>query len=267
MPERLTGFLGMPRGNFLPQIMVAPNGARRTKDDHPNLPITIPELVSDAIACHKAGADAIHVHVRDIKGQHTLDIGLYREVMKELETTVPNMLVQLTTESAGIYSPSEQRDILPKLGAQSVSVAIREFLADGECESAGRAYHQTFEKGTDIQHILYTMQDIDLLARMITKDIVPSARLQILLVMGTYGGIPARFEDLEPLLSHVDKEIPNTELAVCAFGRQETRILSTTLKQGHNIRVGFENNLYHDNGEIAKDNASRVAEVLRFISD
>ncbi|MCY4495536.1 MAG: 3-keto-5-aminohexanoate cleavage protein, partial [Acidimicrobiaceae bacterium] len=143
--------------------MVAPNGARRTKADHPNLPITIAELVSDAIACYQAGAQAIHAHVRDQSGHHTLELGLYRELIQEMAIAVPDMLVQLTTESAGKYSPSSQRKILTNLEADSVSVAIREFLADDELDSASRAYHQALEQGINVQHILYDRNDIDLL--------------------------------------------------------------------------------------------------------
>ena len=256
----------MLRSKNLPRIMVAPNGARRSKESHPNLPITISELVTDAIACYQVGAEAIHVHIRDSQGRHTLDIGLYQEVMQEMKIAVPDMLVQLTTESAGIYSPSDQRDILTRLKAKSVSVAIREFLADDELELARTAYHQAFESGTDLQHILYTRKDIVQLAKMVEAKIVPSKRLQILLVMGSYEGNPAKLEDLEPLLGYVDKEIPDTDLALCAFGRQETRILSTALRLGQKIRVGFENNLYNINGEVAADNASRVAEVFDYYS-
>ncbi len=252
------------RGNMLPRIMVAPNGARRSKVDHPNLPITIAELVTDAIACQQAGAKAIHAHVRDESGRHTLDIGLYRELTQEMAIAVPDMLVQLTTESAGIYKPSEQRRILTKLEANSVSVAIREFLADDELDSASQVYYHALEKGTDIQHILYDRSDIDLLARMVVAKIIPSTSLQVLLVMGSYIKSPAKLEDLSPLLSYVEKVIPGTDLAICAFGIQETQILSQTLKIGHKIRVGFENNLHNFDGQIALDNASRVAEVLQF---
>lgn len=249
---------------MLPRIMVAPNGARRSKADHPNLPITITELVTDAEACQQAGAEAIHAHVRDKSGQHSLDIGLYRELMQEMKIAVPDMLVQLTTESAGIYNPSDQRKILTELDTTSVSVAVREFLADDELESASRVYHHVLERGTDIQHILYDRNDIDLLARMVATKTIPSTRLQVLLVMGSYFNCPAKLEDLSPLLSYVDKVIPGTDLAICAFGIQETQILSQTLKIGHKIRVGFENNLHNIDGQIAPDNASRVAEVLHF---
>ena len=35
----------------LPSLMVAPNGARRSKSDHPALPVTLPEIVATARAC------------------------------------------------------------------------------------------------------------------------------------------------------------------------------------------------------------------------
>ena len=40
--------------------MVAPNGARKTKNDHPNLPISISEIVEEAF---NAGAHAIELGV------------------------------------------------------------------------------------------------------------------------------------------------------------------------------------------------------------
>ena len=43
----------------LPEIMVAPNGARRTTADHPALPVTIPQTVATAKACFEAGAGAL----------------------------------------------------------------------------------------------------------------------------------------------------------------------------------------------------------------
>ena len=57
--------------------MVAPNGARKTKNDHPNLPISVSEIVQEAVNCFNEGANAIHAHVRDKKGDHCLDVGLY----------------------------------------------------------------------------------------------------------------------------------------------------------------------------------------------
>ena len=67
--------------------MVAPNGARPMKKDHPKVPITISEIVETGKECFKAGANAIHFHMRDKKGQHVLDSGLCNEALKELVTS------------------------------------------------------------------------------------------------------------------------------------------------------------------------------------
>ena len=80
-------------------IMVAPNGARRNQLDHHGLPITIAQTVLAAAACQGAGASVLHGHIRDEQGRHSLDIGLYKELIAEMAIGVPDMLVQITTEA------------------------------------------------------------------------------------------------------------------------------------------------------------------------
>ena len=87
----------------LPKLMVAPNGARKIKKDHPEIPLTIEETVEVAKKTYVAGAGAIHLHVRDKNGDHVLDAGLYKEALKELENKVPKMHIQVTTEAVGKY--------------------------------------------------------------------------------------------------------------------------------------------------------------------
>ena len=62
--------MGFYQPEKLPKLMVAPNGARKIKKDHPAVPLTISETVETAKSCYKAGAGAIHLHVRDKEGQH-----------------------------------------------------------------------------------------------------------------------------------------------------------------------------------------------------
>ncbi len=49
---------------------------------------------------------------------------------------------------------------------------------------------------------------------------------------------------------------------VCAFGCEETACLLAATAVGGDCRVGFENNLWYPNGDIAADNAERVTEVV-----
>ena len=247
----------------LPRVMVAPNGARRTKADHPMLPITISETVEAAKACFAAGAEGLHAHVRDKDGAHSLDIGRYRELLRRMQLEVPDMLAQVTTESVGVYSPSVQRDLLKRLRPAAASVAIREMLSDGDRKAAREAYCSALEAGTSIQHILYDERDIRSLKLATEDGTVPSDQMQALLVLGAYAdNRPARIEELEPMLDLVKASLPEADLAVCAFGVKETAILREVLQRGGKIRVGFENNLHSENGSPATDNAARVIDVL-----
>ncbi|MGO8085386.1 3-keto-5-aminohexanoate cleavage protein, partial [Rhizobium leguminosarum] len=65
-------------------IAVAPNGGRKTKLDHPNLPLKAAELAETAVRCKEAGEAMIHVHVRKKEGSHLLDADAYREVMSAI---------------------------------------------------------------------------------------------------------------------------------------------------------------------------------------
>jgi uncharacterized protein (DUF849 family) len=51
----------------------------------------------------------------------------------------------------------------------------------------------------------------------------------------------------------------------CAFGREETACLLVAAALGGDIRVGFENSLWHADGRLASDNAERVAEIVALI--
>lgn len=142
-------------------IMVAPNGARRTKADHPALPMTADELAETARQCLAAGAAAIHVHVRDTSGRHTLDAALYRDAIAAIrERTQGVMAIQITTEAVGLYSPREQMDLVRALHPVSVSIGLREIISDGEAEPA-RFFAWAGREGIAVQHILYDRADLD----------------------------------------------------------------------------------------------------------
>lgn len=252
----------MSRLAILPAIMVAPNGARRGKADHPALPVTISEIVEAAGSCHAAGAGAIHAHVRDADGAHVLDAGLYRELIAEMAQAVPGMAVQITTEAAGRYCPGAQRALLRELTPEGVSISLSEMLSDGDRAAARRSYHALVEAGVAVQHILYDATQVAALADEMAAGTLPAAGLQVLYVLGRYtAGQQSEAGMLSPFLETAHSAGLRPDWAVCAFGQAETMCLQHALSLGGKARVGFENNLHMANGSIAPDNAARVREI------
>lgn len=248
---------------FLPRVMVAPNGARRTKDDHPALPVTIAETVTAAATAFAAGAGALHAHVRDERGRHSLDAGLYRELIAEMARNVPGMPVQITTEAAGRFSAQVQRAVVREVRPEGVSVALREMWpGPGPDPEARRFYLWAEDEGIAVQHILYAPEDAARLSSMVEAGWLPG-RVQCLFVLGSYAPErDGRPEHLRAFLQALAPPGPQPDWAACAFGPAETACLLEAARLGGKIRIGFENNLTGEDGRPATDNAARVREVL-----
>ncbi len=254
----------MSRLSVLPPVMVAPNGARLTRADHPAIPVTIAETVATAAACFAAGAGAIHAHVRDADGVHVLDPGLYAELLAEMARAVPDMAVQVTTESQGRYSPEEMRAAVQGLQPDGISVAVREMLAEGETLAAQRFYGDMADRDIPVQHILFDTTDAGRLADLIRSGWLPPGRPQVLFVLGRYAvpeGVPP--QTIPAFLDTLARGgVTEADWAVCAFGTRETDALAEAFRLGGKARVGFENSLLRADGSVARDNAQRVADIV-----
>ena len=246
----------------LPSLMVAPNGARKIKKDHPAVPLTIKETVETAKACYSAGAGAIHLHVRDENGQHVLDAGLYIEALRELENQVPKMHIQVTTEAVGKYTPDDMRKLAYDVVPPGASIGIAELIPSRKPENEDvKLYKYLTEAGTKIQHILYKPDDIDLLIDLLNKSNIPIENSWCLFVIGHYTGKISYPENIPPFLKKMEEYKIKLDWSICAFGKEEIGCLEKAVSLGGKIRVGLENSLFMPNGEIAPDNQSKVAVV------
>ena len=167
--------------------MVAPNGARKTKLDHPALPISIEETVKEAVRCHSAGATVLHAHVRGKQNEHVLDVGLYRELIAEMNQQTPDMLVQITTEAVGIYSIEQQVACVQTLVPEMTSIALREISSNySEPDTAQTFFTWTETAGVHIQHILYSVEDLSHFIQYRQQGIIPDSQRCVLFVLGRY---------------------------------------------------------------------------------
>ncbi|MCF6326177.1 MAG: 3-keto-5-aminohexanoate cleavage protein [Devosiaceae bacterium] len=253
-----------------PQIFVAPNGARKSKQDHPSLPMTIDEIVTTAKTCFEAGATGLHAHVRDEKGKHILDAGLYGELIGEMELKVPAMGVQITTEAVGIYNPAEQRELVRAIRPKMVSVSMAEMFEDDDLAAVSRFYYWAKEENIEIQHIVYSAEEFLLLSRKMLLGTIPARQKSVLFVLGRYEknqqSNPAMLQPFLDVLKSL-RQGDEWRFMVCAFGRGETDCLVAAAKAKGDCRVGFENNFLHRDGVIARDNADRVLALKQALEE
>lgn len=243
-------------------IAVAPNGGRRTKADHPALPMTPEELARTAAECLDAGAAMIHVHVRDRDGKHLLDAEAYRQAIGAIRAEVRDRLViQITTEALGQYDPDQQMEVVRAVRPEAVSLALREVLpsSSGEATLAGFLQWLKMERIAP-QFILYDPSEALLLDDLRKRGVVPYEEPPVLYVLGRYTvnqtSLP---RDLLPFLAEGQPRFPR--FMVCAFGRFEADCTVAGALFGGGLRVGFENNLFLPDGRMADGNGDLVATV------
>ena len=244
--------------------LCCPNGARRGKGDHARIPLTAAELAAEAEAVADAGAHALHLHVRDADGKHSLDAKIYRQALDAIRARVgERLVVQVTTESVGIYAPEQQMAVIRELVPPCASVAIRELIREPAHEQVAAEFFAWGHKaGVGLQFIVYESAEVVRLAKLQASGVVPIDKPHALFVLGRKDGM-SNPRDLLPFVNAWPAAWPWT---ACAFGRTEPLCLAAAVALGGHVRVGFENNLLAPDGTAARDNAAAVANILQLIA-
>lgn len=240
-------------------IMAAPNGARRSKADHPALPISASDLAECAQQLVDAGVSVLHLHVRDAEGRHTLDPARYREAIRAIRRQVGSSLVlQATTEAVGRYTHKEQVACVRELEPEAVSLALRELCPDEASEAeAGRFFEWLVRERIWPQYILYTPEEVRRFDALRRRGLFAEEAPFCLFVLGRYSdrleGDPG---ELDAMLSVAD--CSRFPWAVCCFGQYELDAMLAATRVGGHVRIGFENNLVLSSGQPARNNAELI---------
>jgi 3-keto-5-aminohexanoate cleavage enzyme len=241
-------------------IAVAPNGARKQKSDHPALPITASELADTALSCKDAGACMIHLHVRDKQGKHLLDIEAYRVATQAIRSAVGSeLIIQVTTEAVGVYSIDQQIAVIKGLKPEAVSIAVREFCGCADqLEKAAHFFAWLHKERICPQYIIYSVEDAIAFRRLRKSGIILGDSVAVLFVLGK---TPATSNEMN-LMAMIEAAGSPIVWSVCAFGAEEGNRMFEAAKLGGHARVGFENNTQLINGDVARDNADLVAQLV-----
>lgn len=244
-------------------LAVAPNGARKTKEDHPALPMTIEEIAQEAKVCLDAGAGMIHLHVRDELGHHSLSVDIYQRAIEAVKIATDNqMLIQVTTEAVGKYSPDEQFGMIHVVNPDAVSIAIREI---GKLDELDIFENFDLMRENNIlpQLILYNETDLAKYQYWLDEGILPGNAYPVLLVLGkSHAQGSFQLSDLQNKL-----EFPASNVMVCAFGDEEFAAGKLAIDHDWHVRLGFENNQLLKNGEEASCNADLIMQMAEYIKE
>ena len=276
-------------------ITAALTGSIHTPSMSPYLPVTPEQLISEAVAVHKAGGAVAHVHVRDPEtGMPNADQEIYREIATEIKRQCDLILCFTTGGKLGepvenrVRVASTLKPELTTLNAGSLNFAlfhivdgVKEWKYDWEkayLESTDdfifpntfktmRQYVETmYANGAKPEFEIYDTGMINNLAFLINKGVVKRP-VYLQFVLGILGGIPATLENLVFLLDTAKKQIGDFEFSVCAAGKNQFPMCTASLLLGGHARVGLEDNLYLEKDVLAKSSGEQVAKIIRIAKE
>ena len=273
-------------------ITAALTGSIHTPTMSPYVPHTPKEIADEALRCYEAGAAVCHIHARDPEtGMPVSKMELYEEMLDIIKSR-SNGVVCITT-GGGLGMTIEQRvepvtrfkPELASFNAGSLNFALfhaldkfKEFKFDWEPQylamsedfifpntfKSMREFSVTFsENGTKPEFEVYDSAMINNVAFMIERGYPIKKPVYIQFVMGVLGGITPGSENLLFLVNYAKRLIGDFEFSVCVAGRDQFPMCTQSLLLGGNVRVGLEDNLFLDKGNLAKSSAEQVEKIAR----
>lgn len=240
-------------------IMSAPNGARRQKQDHPKIPITPDEMAECAAQILSAGSSILHLHVRDDRNLHSLDVNRYQKSIEAIHDMVGNdLIIQATTESVGIYTRYQQMEMVKNLKPEAVSLALRELCPTDYDINDFESFNKWMKSECIFpQYILYNEEDYYRFEKYRKIGIFQDDSPFVLFVFGSYHHKNSLSENHNEKMQKISSST-SFPWAVCGFDTNEKQCVQHAILNGGHIRVGFENNLWQDENIMLNDNAEMV---------
>jgi uncharacterized protein (DUF849 family) len=251
-------------------ITVAPTGAETTKDDCPQLPTTLEELVDTAVRCEAAGAGMIHVHIRDGEHRPTLDLGRLTETVHALHEAT-DLVVQLST-GGSVHDPLDDRlkvlDAAPD--SCSLTMGTTNFGDDvflNPWPFVCDLYQLSQEREVVPEFELFDLGQVAALHRLLGRYGLPyGGKVHVDLVMGVPGGMPGTADALVAAVAALPAE--TTSWSATGIGRSTLAVALASLSKGGHLRVGMEDVLTLAKGVPVEHNdqlVSRAAELGRVV--
>ena len=252
-------------------ITVAPTGAELAKEDFPQLPTTLEELVETAQACEGAGAAMVHLHIRDAEHRPTLDQGYLKAAVDALREQT-SLVIQLST-GGSVHDPLDRR--LTVLDAEpdscSLTCGTTNFGDDVFLNPWGfmsDLYVQAQEREVVPEFELFDLGHVHALRRLLDTHGLPfGGRVHVDFVTNVPGGMPGTPAALMAGVQMLPPEV--TSWAATGIGRAHLPMMAAALSGGGHLRVGMEDNVVFSRGVQVQHNrelverAAHLAEVMQ----
>lgn len=253
-------------------ITVAPTGSVTTGEETPYLPITPEEVVEETVRSYDAGAALVHLHARDPRtGKPTGNVEVFRSYVEGIRSRCP-IIIQITSGGGAIgLGLSYEERLKPVIQLRPDSASL-----NAGSMNFGRKLFPNLPEA--MEHFASTMAALGVMPEFEIYDLSMVQNVDVWIrrpalvpppyhnsfVMGVVGGIPPTVKNLVLLA----EALPAGDTwQVIGIGRHEFTLGAAAILLGGNLRVGFEDNVYLSEGELARSNAELVEKAARIVRE
>lgn len=256
-------------------VTVATTGAFQGKEANPNLPLQPDEIAQSTYEAWNEGASVVHIHAREREtNKPTSDPEILNEIDQRIREQKCDIIIQHST--ALDYMPRLDKDkkikaiemnpemasldiTVPRMidfgGKESIYITTLDEIEYGAKDMLERGVKPELEVFNPV-----LMEDTYHLIEkgLLTKPYWFSFVLGMRRINRSYMGYSPRL-----LLQLVDALPPDSMFSVMGVGNDELPATTQSILLGGHVRVGFEDNIYYNKGELATNNAQLVARAIR----
>ncbi|PLW77118.1 3-keto-5-aminohexanoate cleavage protein [Cohaesibacter celericrescens] len=250
-------------------ISAALTGAMTPKDANENIPLTPEEIAQDAYLCWKAGAAAVHLHMRDDEGLGTMDPAKFAKTI-ELIRAYDDCDVVINCTTSGDHRANDDQRMEAVRTVDGIEIASYDagsfnWMPGGIFANSpkflGELGEAMIDRGVKPEVEIFDAGMLGVADYFVGEGKI-KAPVHYQLCLGVLGAMPATVENLLYLQSKLPK---GSTWSAFGIGRAHMPILYTTLALGGHIRVGLEDNIYFSKGVKASNEqlVKRAADAIR----
>lgn len=228
------------------------NGAR-TPDQHPGLPVTPDQLAAEALAAHRAGAKAVHMHPKTGDGVDSLLPDTVAAAVSAVRQSAPGLPLGVTTGFWALPDPDE------RLKAVKSWTVLPDFASVNWHEPGSEELaHVLLEKGLGVEVGIFRA---DAAASWARSDIAPHC-LRVMIELPGDGDTSTA----DDLLSRVQAAGSSAPVLLHGFDESCWPLLEHAGRRGVQTRIGMEDTLLLPDGSTAPGNAALVSAAVEVLS-
>jgi uncharacterized protein (DUF849 family) len=260
----------MTRAETFP-LSLCPTGIVPQRTDSPHVPLSPAEIVDDVLLCAEKGISSVHLHARHPNGDPAWERDIFAEIISGIRAERTDLVICVTTSGRVESDVSKRSDVLAldgdlKPDMASLTLSSMNFAASASINSPQtvQALAETMQQRGIIPELeIFDTGMVNYLHYLRQKNILTPPFVVNLLL----GGVAS--SQATPLdLGFLVERLPEGALwSAAGMGRSQLAANTLALASGGGVRVGLEDNLYHDDDRTTLATnvglVSRVVEIAK----